>query len=472
MWDFWRKRNKEETDDDRCNPSRNRMLLYEPEEENEEDFEEYLDDPCEEDPDIRRYIRQEHFPDPDDETDDMGDEHRTGDVEPDDSDLYINGTLRSRTRSKKEKVIALVGAVIMIFALICISFCRKPDPTERNGKAEKAGKEEMVSITESGMVETAPAQPGISESEDIGTEKNAALSAEPDTPDNSEKEETGVKTAEMSEKTETEETTEGEARAVNTDSYAWQETVFGSHAAGVVTYSLSVKGLTENEKNLTGFRESDFIRELSAFLSANNLRASAVKFTGSVSCSADHAAAYTADLKGIADWKLMVVFYPEYPGQYLFSLIQKESDNRKEEADSRNSVSGQQLASAASSGTTNAAPVTPQPQQIIRQTPQPQTEPQKDNREDTPNTDTYDAMSLSLGNLPGEVENYLSNSYELQYGLYDYLYHKGIRNASKASVTDYYIDAEDRSASIQIRVEGIGNVTAIYDRDSNSYSFQ
>jgi len=55
---------------------------------------------------------------------------------------------------------------------------------------------------------------------------------------------------------------------------------------------------------------------------------------------------------------------------------------------------------------------------------------------------------------------------------YDYLYGKGIRNAETAKVTDYYIDAEERTATVQITIEGVGKVQAVYDRDANSYSFQ
>ena len=56
--------------------------------------------------------------------------------------------------------------------------------------------------------------------------------------------------------------------------------------------------------------------------------------------------------------------------------------------------------------------------------------------------------------------------------VYDYLFRRGIKNAKTAAVTGYYIDADERTASIEIKVDGVGNVTAIYDRDANSYSFQ
>ena len=81
-------------------------------------------------------------------------------------------------------------------------------------------------------------------------------------------------------------------------------------------------------------------------------------------------------------------------------------------------------------------------------------------------------MSLTLTGISPELGNYLSNPYELQYGLYDYLYNKGIRNAKSASVTSYYIDSDDRSAAIQIDIKGVGHVTAIYDPGTNEYTYQ
>ena len=101
-----------------------------------------------------------------------------------------------------------------------------------------------------------------------------------------------------------------------------------------------------------------------------------------------------------------------------------------------------------------------QPQTTAVQSTQPETQPE------------YDAMRLSVKNVSGELSNYLASTYDLQYSLYDYLFHHGIRNAKTARVTSYYIDPEERTASIEISVEGAGNITAIYDRDANSYSFQ
>ena len=233
---------------------------------------------------------------------------------------------------------------------------------------------------------------------------------------------------------------------------SWQTDIFGNYENAVVASSFSISGLTENEKNLTGFRESDFIRSLSAFLKANNLRTTAVTFTGSIACSAGEAAAYTANLKGVDNRRLVVLFYPRYPGKYLFTLEETSGDETKDT----------EKKDAAPAATTQSAPIVTAPnyQTQQSQSSQEQTEP------------AYDAMRLKLSGISSELGNYLVNSYELQYGLYDYLYQKGIKNAASAAVTDYYIDSADRVATIQIRLDGIGSVTAIYDRDENSYSFQ
>ena len=227
---------------------------------------------------------------------------------------------------------------------------------------------------------------------------------------------------------------------------SWQDEIFGTARETVIRRPIKVSGLTENEKNLTGFRESDFVRSLSAFLAANNVSTSAVTFTGTVACSAGNAAAYLADLKGVSDRRLSVLFFPKFPGKYLFTL---ETVTKEKEASGTENRSQAPVSS----------PVQTQAPAAV-QTPQAETQ------------SSYDAMRLKVKSIPGELSNYLSNPYELQYSLYDYLYKKGIRNAESALVTDYYIDSDERVATIQIKVDGIGSVTAIYDRDGNSYSYQ
>lgn len=229
-----------------------------------------------------------------------------------------------------------------------------------------------------------------------------------------------------------------------TEDLSWQEAIFGSSSKSVITAPMSVTGLTENEKNLTRFRESDFIRSLSAFLVANNIHVSGVTFTGPIACSAGDAAGYAASLNGITDRKLIVLFFPKYPGKYLFALEtveKKENPTRQTQAETQ-AATTQQVPAADTSAAAS--------------------QPKND----------YDAMNLTVKKIPGELANYLSNPYELQYALYDYLYGEGYKGIRTASVTDYSIDSEERSASIALSVEGAGKVTCSYSLDHNSYSFQ
>ena len=228
----------------------------------------------------------------------------------------------------------------------------------------------------------------------------------------------------------------------------WQKVIFGDYESGVVSYPISILGLTENEKNLTHFRESDFVKSLSSFLSMNNIKTSAVTFTGSVACSAPSACAYTAQMKGVSDRSLTVLFFPGYPGKYLFTL---EDVKAGEEANSQKQTDASKPVQSAESLVA--------PQQTPAAAPK-QTE------------NSYDAMRLNLSGISQELGNYLANPYELQYGLYDYLYNKGITSADSASVRSYYIDSEDRLATIEIDVDKVGSVTAIYDPGTNEYSYQ
>ena len=235
----------------------------------------------------------------------------------------------------------------------------------------------------------------------------------------------------------------------------WQETIFGSGESMTMTMQIRVQGLTENEKMLTGFRESDFIKRLSAFLSANNISTGKVTFSGPAACSAISGTAYEASLGGIKDRKLVVVFYPKYPGQYLFCLVKDVQEKEK-----TNTGNAQNNTQTQTQSQPQAPALQVQPQTTVSQNIQPETQSE------------YDAMRLSVQDVSGELSNYLANTYDLQYSLYDYLFRHGIKNAKTATVTGYYIDADERTASIELTVEGAGNITAIYDKNDNSYSFQ
>ena len=237
-----------------------------------------------------------------------------------------------------------------------------------------------------------------------------------------------------------------------TEDFSWQEIIFCAEGKSVITAPIRVGGLTQNERNLTGFRESDFIRGLSSFLTGNNIHVSGITFEEPLAISSDDAAAFSASLEGISDRKLIVIFFPAYPGKYLFAL-----ENMPKENETKGRTETQVTARASAAQTREAAQ--PQTQSVAVQVSSTDTE------------SAYDAMSLTVKDLPSEVSNYLANAYELQYELYDYLYRRGITGAGTATVTDYYIDGDERTATIGITVEGVGDVTALYDRDENGYSF-
>ena len=226
---------------------------------------------------------------------------------------------------------------------------------------------------------------------------------------------------------------------------SWMETVFGESDNAVVTTPVKVTALTENEKELLHFRESDFIKSLTGFFLEENIKTSEVTFQGSIPFSSKEASAYVAGIKGMDTKNLIVLFYPQYPGRYQFLLVDKEVIKE---------------ASLPDQGQTGN-------RETVQTAPALQNQPPSVEAENT-----YDAANLEVRAIPRQLYNYLKNPYELQYGLYDYLYKNGIRNVSTATVSSYEIDADRRSASITLSIDGGRIIKALYLLDSNTYSFQ
>ena len=256
---------------------------------------------------------------------------------------------------KKFLVPAAAGMLALLLAIGCM--------TGRNSwksETDELAAEEMVSVTEAekDLEETKEAPDNEKEKPEKqpAEEKREAREDQAD----SEPTASGKTAAEYSEME--------KPAAEETEDLSWQETIFGNQRSTVMTGPITVSGLTENEKNLTGFRESDFIRSLSSFLVTNNTHTSAVTFTGSIACSAGEAAAYTADLKGVSDRNLVVLFFPKYPGKYLFALetVKKEESTGSKESESKTQVQTQ----------TQAQTQTPVSQPAASQTPAAQSTPQ------------------------------------------------------------------------------------------------
>ena len=368
---------------------------------------------------------------------------RVEEIIPKDKKEAEGKSIQGEKAAKPPRLHSLRVFAVVLAALLCLGLCfaggsRRADEGKLKNP-DKVPSEELVSVTE--------AEKDQRKAEEKGTDQKTKVVNQTQKTETKETSESGS-TQQSTEKPAGEESVKKEPAMVQDTS--WQEIIFGDDRKAVITAPIAVEGLTENEKNLTGFRESDFIRSLSAFLGINNIRTSTVTFTGSIACSAGEAAAYTADLKNVSDRKLVVLFFPAFPGKYLFALETVQKEKKAETAPKETERKTEIVTTAA--------------QPAVVQNQQPQTKQETEAE--------YDAMRLSLKNMSSELSNYLSNPYEMQYGLYDYLFNRGIKNASIASVTDYYIDSEERTATIQVSIEGIGKATVIYHRDDNSYIFQ
>ncbi|MCD7956782.1 MAG: hypothetical protein LUG93_13760 [Lachnospiraceae bacterium] len=229
----------------------------------------------------------------------------------------------------------------------------------------------------------------------------------------------------------------------------WQETIFGD-LENTVLQSIRVSGLTETQKEKSGFRESDFLTTLSSFLTENELSGvSQVVFEDEISCSSENACVFTASLDDYEN-SLIVIIYPDYPGQYILMLqdLQEYAEGRNEDAESMT-----QTESTTDEQAQDAVEV--QSGQTLAETER-----------------SYDATTLSVTGIPVTLANYLSNRYEMQYTLYDYLYRNGYSNDTAAEVTSYEIDADMRTATIYFTLSDGSSLTGTYSLDENSYSYQ
>lgn len=229
----------------------------------------------------------------------------------------------------------------------------------------------------------------------------------------------------------------------------WQTIIFGSRQSSV-TSSFQILGLSEAEKLGVGFRETDFLYALSAFLSEHQIRVKKLTFAEEIPCSSPGAAVYRVRLDNRKDWYLIVMFYPDYPGKYQFLLMEDEEDE--------------------DAGTTAQS-------ETQAQLPSPQTEaPVKQVEQSvsvhTEQTEAYDATRLTVSGIPETLLNYLANQYELQYSLYDYLYRNGYRGVTSAAVSAYDIDGDNKTATIQFLLSDGQRITGTYRKDENLYVYQ
>ena len=85
---------------------------------------------------------------------------------------------------------------------------------------------------------------------------------------------------------------------------------------------------------------------------------------------------------------------------------------------------------------------------------------------------SYDATRLAIRNIPQTLLNHISNRYDFQYSLYDYLYQKGSRDIESATVIGYEIDPDRREASIELSISDGSHVTGTYRMSDHSFSYR
>ena len=256
---------------------------------------------------------------------------------------------------------------------------------------------------------------------------------------------------------------------------ALHNAVFGGSgqnaSLGCVT---AVTGFTEREKREIGFLESDFLKDVGAFLAEEKIQTKRVIIEDRIVSSSDEGIAFQGRLEGKDDYILDIVFYPDLPGEYIFLLRNVKGNERNDGSQAGQSDSqenGTQTAQDDGSGQNSAQDQNTASAPNSAQTPE--SLPQAGNTEsDAQSGNTYDATSLSVKKIPETLLNYIDNRYEFQYGLYDWLYNHGKKDVGSATVTDYSINGDLRTATIELSLSDGSNMTAVYDKASNSYSFK
>ena len=240
----------------------------------------------------------------------------------------------------------------------------------------------------------------------------------------------------------------------------WQDTVFGTEGANTITRRIRVVGPDREEIAGSGFSEPSFIKAAGQFLKEEGIGASQICFVEKAKPSADGAYAWRASIGGKAKYSLLGIWYKEYPGRFILTLV-PEAENAGSD---KNTADASTQASA-------------QARQTQQQTPALSNVPPAESGQNTQlqirqTERSYDATRLSIKGIPETLLNYISNRYELQYSLYDYLYHSGHRDVSSVQVTDYEIDPDRKEATIQLKADDGTSITGLYKRSGSSFSYR
>ena len=365
--------------------------------------------------------------------------------------------------------------IVFAFLVIIIWLLAAPDiPGITDRVWQKEAQTEITKVTETPIETVAVSRAGKEE-------EPAKLNPEPPDPDKTVKEETVPKEAGTdkpersadrkaanrvgSGKTDSAKTDRMPVQNQVPETENWKEKIFGSDAGLVQDKQVFITGLSASEKEKLSFRESDFVKAVSTFLSSKRIDAKTVEFLRKMDISADGAQEYLAVLPGHDDFYLVVLMYPEYPGKYILSFLDLDGL-----AGSLEEKEKQKKDSAPETSAVNAPVQALQTQQVSMSPPvQAPVQAQPQNTAQT--EEKYDATNLTIMAVPSTLSNYLDNKYELQYTLYDYLFRNGKRGVSTAAVDDFDIDPDDRIAEISFELDDGSTVYGSYDKDSNSYEY-
>lgn len=238
------------------------------------------------------------------------------------------------------------------------------------------------------------------------------------------------------------------------------DTVFGETGQGTSLGCVTtVTGFTDREKREIGFLESDFLKDAGAFLAGQQIQTKRIIIEDRIAGSSNAAVAFQGRLEGKDDYILDIVFYPDLPGEYIFLLRNVKGNERGNDGQAAQGTDGQNTAQVSQNN--NSSQTTQEEAAAVQ------------NNESTPAPQNpYDATNLAIKKIPETLLNYIDNRYEFQYSLYDWLYNHGKKDVESAMVTDYSIDGDSRTASIELSLSDGSSISAVYDKTGNSYSFK
>lgn len=236
--------------------------------------------------------------------------------------------------------------------------------------------------------------------------------------------------------------------------------VFGEAGRGTsIGCVTTVTGFTDREKREIGFLESDFLKDAGAFLAGQQIQTKRIIIEDRIAGSSSAAVAFQGRLEGKDDYILDIVFYPDLPGEYIFLLRNVKGNERGNDGQAAQGTDGQNTAQVSQNN--NSAQTTQEEAAAVQ------------NNESTPAPQNpYDATNLAIKKIPETLLNYIDNRYEFQYSLYDWLYNHGKKDVESATVTDYSINGDSRTASIELSLSDGSSISAVYDKTGNSYSFK